>query len=144
MLTLDQLPFQAEGYRDLVCLITKYGRWHCGLTIGSRRRGDGWDCDIAIALSQACRAIHTWYCGTYDRAWLRAGSRDGVAGSAGSAGASSSVRHRGMHVSHHFVPERLRPHEASRAVPTTIQLTKNLRPRPHCDGNNVALVGCPR
>ena len=61
MLTLDQLPFQAEGYRDLVCLITNYGRWHCGPTIGSRRRGEGWDCDIAIALSQTCRAIHAWY-----------------------------------------------------------------------------------
>ena len=83
MLTLDQLPFQAEGYRDLVCLITNYGRWHCGPTIGSRRRGDGWDCDIAIALSQACHAIHAWYYGSYDHAWLRAGSRDGAAGSAG-------------------------------------------------------------
>ena len=66
MLTLDQLPFQAEGYRDLVCLITNYGRWHCGPTIGSRRRGDGWDFDIATALSQTCPAIHAWYYRTYD------------------------------------------------------------------------------
>ena len=83
MLTLDQLPFQAEGYRDLVCLITNYGRWHCGPTRGSRRRGDGWDCDIAIALSQNCPASDTWHYGAYDRAWLRVGGRDGVAGSAG-------------------------------------------------------------
>ena len=62
MLTLDQLLFQAEGYRDLVCLITNYGGWQCGPT----RRGDGWHFDIEIALSQTCRAIHAWYYGTYD------------------------------------------------------------------------------
>ena len=61
MLTLDQLPFQAEGYRDLVCLITNCGKWHCGPTVGSRRRGGGWKFDITIALSQTCTAIHAWY-----------------------------------------------------------------------------------
>jgi len=65
MLTLDQLLFQAEGYRDLVCLITNYGGWHLGPTIGSRRRG-GWDFDIVIAMSQTCTSIHAWYYTTHD------------------------------------------------------------------------------
>ena len=66
MLTLDQLPFQAEGYRDLVCLITNCGKWHCGPTVGSRRRGGGWTFDITIALSQTCTAIHAWYYTDFD------------------------------------------------------------------------------
>ena len=50
MLTLDQLPFQAEGYRDLVCLITNYGGWH----------------RCVIAMSQTCTSIHAWYYTTHD------------------------------------------------------------------------------
>ena len=48
MLTLDQLPFQAEGYRDLVCLITNCGKWHCGPAVGSRRRGGGWTLTLRL------------------------------------------------------------------------------------------------
>jgi len=66
MPTLSQLSFQAEGYRHLVCLIANYGSERIGPTIGSRRRNEGWDCDIVIALSQTCPAIHAWYNGTFD------------------------------------------------------------------------------
>ena len=37
MLTLDQLPFQAEGYRDLVCLITNCGKWPCGSHVADKQ-----------------------------------------------------------------------------------------------------------
>ena len=66
MPTLSQLPFQAEGYRHLVCLIANYGSERIGPTVGSRRRNAGWDCDIVIALSQTCPAIHAWYYDTFD------------------------------------------------------------------------------
>ena len=61
MPTLSQLPFQAEGYRHLVCLIANYGSGRIGPTIGSRRRNGVLYCDIVIALSQTCPAIHAWF-----------------------------------------------------------------------------------
>ena len=94
MPTLSQLSFQAEGYRHLVCLIANYGSGRIGPTIGSRRRNGVLYCDIVIALSQTCPAIHTWYYGTYDHAWLRAGSRDGAAGSAGTIEGAGALRGR--------------------------------------------------
>ena len=66
MLTLDQLPFQAEGCRHLVALVTSYGKLRIGPTIGSRRGGEPWQTDVAIALSQTCKSMHAWYFSTFD------------------------------------------------------------------------------
>ena len=63
MPTLSLLPFQAEGYRHAVLLITFLGwQWRRG----SFRAGQGWIYDIAIALTQTCTAIHAWCYTTYD------------------------------------------------------------------------------
>ena len=56
MLSLDQLPLQAEGCRHLVSLITNYGMQYVKPTIGS-----GVMTDIAVALSQSCVSLYAWY-----------------------------------------------------------------------------------
>ena len=58
MLSLDQLPLQAEGCRHLVSLITNYyGMQYVKPTIGS-----GVMTDIGVvALSQSCVSLHAWY-----------------------------------------------------------------------------------
>ena len=57
MLSLDQLPLQAEGCRHLVSLITNYyGMQYVKPTIDS-----GVMTDIAVALSQSCVSLYAWY-----------------------------------------------------------------------------------
>ena len=56
MLSLDQLPLQAEGYRHLVSLITNYGMQYVKPTIGS-----GVMTGIGVALSQSCVSLHASY-----------------------------------------------------------------------------------
>ena len=63
MLSLDQLPLQAEGYRHLVSLITNYGMQYVEPTIGS-----GAMTVIGVALSQICVSLHAWYFNRFCRA----------------------------------------------------------------------------
>ena len=65
MLTLDQLPFQAEGYRHIVCLIDNYASSENVLT-----KKCGWESDSGIALKQTCRAVHAWYHWTAEESGL--------------------------------------------------------------------------
>ena len=62
MLSLDQLPLQAEGCRHLVTLITNYGTQYVKPTKGS----GGVMTDIGVALSQSCVSLHAWYFSRFD------------------------------------------------------------------------------
>ena len=62
MLSLDQLPLQAEGCRHLVTLITNYGTQYVKPTEGS----GGVMTDIGVALSQSCVSLHAWYFSRFD------------------------------------------------------------------------------
>ena len=61
MLSLDQLPLQAEGCRHLVTLITNYGTQYVKPT-----KGSGVMTDIGVALSQSCVSLHAWYFSRFD------------------------------------------------------------------------------
>ena len=61
MLSLDQLPLQAEGCRHLVTLITNYGTQYVKPT-----KDSGVMTDIGVALSQSCVSLHAWYFSRFD------------------------------------------------------------------------------
>ena len=63
MLSLDQLPLQAEGCRHLVTLIT-----NCGTEYGKPTKDSGVMTDIGVALSQSCVSLHASYLSRFRQA----------------------------------------------------------------------------
>ena len=78
MLTLDQLPFQAEGYRDLVCLITNSGKCPCGSHVADKQLVVRLCLHLSSAASGASDAPPGWgsamahgACGDFLAHWSR-------------------------------------------------------------------------